>query len=344
MLRRMVVVLAAVFLVPTMLSGAAAGGGSTFDFEDYYVAGERAVGETAFWISGKDRHLLNRTFYAYLIPGQQGIDPPRIPAGAVPLGQVTLGGLARVSFTVPDVAPGGYSVEICDRPCRHSFVGDLIGGWFTVVGSEEEARLRPVIDRLKDRLDRTRWDAIHKARKNQKRFMELGRSSSTSRRASTRPARSSAPGWSHWSGAPRPSPAAGRSTAPGGPLPSWPSRPLRSSRRVGAGCLVPKPRPFPISRRLRSRRPPPEWTTSGGRSRPPSSRTTARRSGRTDHGRGWLTACPLKSSARRRAARSAGGTGTPRTPRAAGWFPRSTRPGPSRTAGGAGTGRPTGQG
>jgi hypothetical protein len=173
MLRRMVVVLAALFLVPTMLSGAAAGGGATFDFEDYYVAGDRAVGETVFWISGKDRHLLNRTFYAYLIPGRQWIDPPRIPAGAVPLGQVTLSGLARVSFTVPDVAPGGYSVGICDRPCRHSFVGDLMGGWITVVGSQEEARLLPVIDRLKNRLDRARWDAIHKARKSQKRFMEL---------------------------------------------------------------------------------------------------------------------------------------------------------------------------
>jgi hypothetical protein len=173
MLRRMVVVLAALFLVPTMLSGAAAGGGATFDFEDYYVAGDRAVGETVFWISGKDRHLLNRTFYAYLIPRRQWIDPPRIPAGAVPVGQVTLGGLARVSFTVPDVAPGGYSVGICDRPCRHSLVGDLMGGWITIVGSEEEARLLPVIDRLKNRLDRARWDAIQKARKNQKRFAEL---------------------------------------------------------------------------------------------------------------------------------------------------------------------------
>jgi hypothetical protein len=171
MLRRMAVALvAALFLVPTMLSGAAAGGGAVFDFDPtYFVPGDRAVGETVFWISGKDRHLLNRTFYAYLIPGQEWIEPPRIPDGAVPLGPVTLGGLARISFTVPNVAPGGYNVGICDRPCRHALVGDLVGGWITVVGSQEEARLLPIIDRLRVRLDRARWDAIQKARKNQRR-------------------------------------------------------------------------------------------------------------------------------------------------------------------------------
>jgi hypothetical protein len=170
MLRRTVVVLAAVTaLMATMLSGAAAGGGAVFEFNrDYYVAGDRAVGETVFWISEKDRHLLDRTFYAYLIPGQKWIEPPRIPDGAIPLGPVTLGGLARTSFTVPEVAPGAYSVGICDRPCRHSFVGDLMGGWITVVASEEEARLLPVIDRLEARLDRVRWNAIEKARKSQR--------------------------------------------------------------------------------------------------------------------------------------------------------------------------------
>jgi hypothetical protein len=170
MLRRMAVALAAILLAIVVPNAATAGGMSSFDFDrDYYVAGERAVGDTMFWISGKDRHLLDRTFYAYLVPGREWIEPPRIPAGAVPLGPVTLGGLARISFTVPDVAPGGYTVGICDRPCRHALVGDLVGGWITVVGSQEEARLLPVIDRLRSRLDRARWDAIQKARKSQRR-------------------------------------------------------------------------------------------------------------------------------------------------------------------------------
>ena len=175
MLRRTVVGLAAVTaLMSTTLSGAAAGGGAVFEFNrDYYVAGDRAVGETVFWIAGKDRHLLARTFYAYLIPGQKWIEPPRIPAGAIPLGPITLGGLARTSFTVPAVAPGAYSVGICDRPCRHSFVGDLMGGWINVVASEEEARLLPVIDRLRSRLDQMRWRAIERARKTQRRIVAL---------------------------------------------------------------------------------------------------------------------------------------------------------------------------
>jgi hypothetical protein len=175
MLQRTAFVLAAAVVAILLPIGAAAGGMSSFNFDrDYYVAGDRAVGQTVFWISKEDRHLLERTFYAYLIPQSRWIDPPRIPPDAVPLGPVTLGGLARISFTVPDVEPGGYTVGICDRPCRHSYVGDLGGGWITVVGSPEEARLLPVIDRLKTRLDRARWDAIQKARKSQRRDTALG--------------------------------------------------------------------------------------------------------------------------------------------------------------------------
>jgi MYXO-CTERM domain-containing protein len=174
MFRRTAVVLVAALaglLVPNV---AAAGGMAWFDFDrDYYVAGERAVGETTFWTARKDRHLLERTFYAYLIPGARSIDPPKIPSDAIPVGEVTLGGLARITFTVPDVAPGGYTVGICDRPCRHSYVGDLGGGWIDVVSTPEEARLLPVIDRLRARLERVRWDGIRKAQKSVRRDKAL---------------------------------------------------------------------------------------------------------------------------------------------------------------------------
>jgi hypothetical protein len=170
MLRRTAVVLAAGLVAMVVPKGAAAGGMSWFDFdEDYYMAGDTAVGQTGFWISREDRHLLDRTFYAYLIPESRWIEPPNIPSDAIPVGPVSLGGLARITFAVPDVVPGGYTVGICDQPCRHSYVGDLGGGWITVVGSAEEARLLPIIDRLKNRLDRAEWDAIRKARKNLRR-------------------------------------------------------------------------------------------------------------------------------------------------------------------------------
>lgn len=174
MLRRTALVLAAALATIAVPTTARAGGMASFEFDQaYYVAGDRAVGQTVFWISKKDRELLDRTFYAYLIPGRRWIDPPRIPEGAVPLGPITLGGLARVSFTVPEVAPGGYTVGICDRPCRHSYVGDLGGGWITVVGSPEEARLLPVIDRLQGRLDRIHWDARQKAQRSLRRATAL---------------------------------------------------------------------------------------------------------------------------------------------------------------------------
>jgi hypothetical protein len=158
MLRRTMTVLAMAIVAMVIPSGPAVGGGmSWFDFDrDYYVPGDHAVGETGFWTSEKDRHLLDRTWHAYLIPGHGWIEPPRIPDAAVPIGTVTLSGLARVSFIVPDVEPGGYTVGICDRPCRHSYVGDLGGGWISVVESRQEARLRGMIDRLERRLDGVR--------------------------------------------------------------------------------------------------------------------------------------------------------------------------------------------
>jgi hypothetical protein len=157
MLRRAAAALALSLAAVAFPSGTAAGGGAVFDFDrDYYVPGDRAEGQTVFSVSGKDRRLLRRTFYAYLIPGPRWIEPPDVPPGAVPIGTVSLTGLARVSFVVPNVAPGPYTVGMCDRPCRHAYVGDLMGGWITVVGSREEARLRGLMDRLERRLERLR--------------------------------------------------------------------------------------------------------------------------------------------------------------------------------------------
>jgi hypothetical protein len=157
MLRRTAVILVAALAAIVIPAGAAAGGGAVFNFNrDYYVPGDLAVGQTVFSTSKEHRHLLDRTFYAYLIPESRWIDPPRIPKGSVPIGTVSLDGLAQVSFRIPDVAPGHYTVGMCDRPCRHAYVGDLVGGWITVVGSREEARLRGLIDRLERRLDGVR--------------------------------------------------------------------------------------------------------------------------------------------------------------------------------------------
>jgi hypothetical protein len=174
MLRRTALMLAAILAATVVTGGAAAGGGAVFEFDrDYYVPGDRAVGETDFWVPRTDRHLLERAFYAYLIPRSGRIDPPSIPSDAVPLGPVALGGLARISFMVPEVRPGPYNVGICDRPCRHAYVGDLMGGWITVVGSREEARLRVVIDRLEGRLSEVHSDLARRLSGNQERTATL---------------------------------------------------------------------------------------------------------------------------------------------------------------------------
>jgi hypothetical protein len=174
MLRRTAVILVAGLAAIVIPAGAAAGGGAVFNFNrDYYVPGDMAVGQTVFSTSKEHRHLLDRTFYAYLIPESRWIDPPRIPKGSVPIGTVSLDGLAQVSFRIPDVAPGDYTVGMCDRPCRHAYVGDLVGGWITVVGSREEARLRGLIDRLGRRLDGVRGGLSKQGERADRRAQEL---------------------------------------------------------------------------------------------------------------------------------------------------------------------------
>jgi hypothetical protein len=56
--------------------------------------------------------------------------------------------VATVTFTVPDVAPGRYSIDYCNDPCTVTGLGDLIGGSFFVAQTEEEAGLMSRIERL----------------------------------------------------------------------------------------------------------------------------------------------------------------------------------------------------
>jgi hypothetical protein len=152
-------VVALVVLAGLLVPNSAAAGGGVFDFErDYVLVGEWVAAEADFWLPARDRAIIDNDFYAYLVPGGRFIEPPKVPAGAVLLGPVVVvpaenGGLASVGFRVPDVRPGGYTVSFCDRPCRHAFVGDLMGGWLSVVGSRTEARLRARIDRLQEWVD-----------------------------------------------------------------------------------------------------------------------------------------------------------------------------------------------
>lgn len=153
---RLAIILVAAVLVVSM-AGPAWAKGSYLYFDRLYVApGEQVVLETEFYtnVSGKTGSVEAGPYYAYLLPERRTIDPPRIPKVAVFLGPIQISPgdrdvvwSASVAFTMPQVNPGRYRVEICDDPCRHDTVGDLDGSTeFHVEATAEEARLKELLN------------------------------------------------------------------------------------------------------------------------------------------------------------------------------------------------------
>lgn len=134
----------------------AAGGGAVFDFDsEYYVPGDQVIGETSVGLGhGDSAELDEGPFFAWLY--RSGTDFDR--GTAVLLGPIAFErsghdvAVAQISFTVPDVRPGGYEIATCNDDCSVRWIGDLVGGWFTVVGTREEIPLRQLEDRLTDRI------------------------------------------------------------------------------------------------------------------------------------------------------------------------------------------------
>lgn len=152
-------------------AGPAAAGGSWLETEDqYYPPGSQATARGTFGPGAYEGRVSDGPYYAYLVPGFRWLDQPGpIPDYAIPLGPMTIRPatgnyccwVATVTFTVPDVAPGRYSIDYCNDPCTVTGLGDLIGGSFLVADTQEDAQLMARIDRLEAKvgaLARTRRD------------------------------------------------------------------------------------------------------------------------------------------------------------------------------------------
>lgn len=145
-----------------VLAGAAPAGakGASLRFDRrYLVVGETVTARATVLEQPSSPRLgtvADGPFVAYLLPADTWIDPPHVPPDAVPLGTVVIndigtpGGMAlvRLTFTVPDVPAGGYTIGFCNDPCRHSSVGDLFEGWVQVVATPLEARVAALADEL----------------------------------------------------------------------------------------------------------------------------------------------------------------------------------------------------
>jgi hypothetical protein len=177
----MIISIAAAIISMGLPTRGLANGGSFFDFDgSYKVPGESVTGETTFSTEVKEYGLIeDGPYFAYLVPGDQWISPPRIPDPSVALGPITIttlnGGLAaaRTTFTVPDVEPGLYNLSLCNSPCRQATLGDLVGGTFRIVATREDVLRNELLDLVDARLARVREGLRGKIRDVQKAQREL---------------------------------------------------------------------------------------------------------------------------------------------------------------------------
>jgi hypothetical protein len=111
----------------------AAAGGTWLEFEqDTYAAGETAVAMAQVF-QGAFGWVEDGPFQAYLAPADDFGCPTDHHLGELDVGAPSRGAVhVTLAFVVPDVAPGRYSVVICNRGSRTG-LGDLIGGEVTVV-------------------------------------------------------------------------------------------------------------------------------------------------------------------------------------------------------------------
>jgi hypothetical protein len=156
--RRWFAVIAVCIGAVLALATSAAGGGAVFDFDsDYYVPGDTVTGSTAVGFEGGTFADFEKggPFFGLLF--RSGRDFRR--ESATLLGPIAFDprgdgnvAIARISFTVPDVRPGLYEIATCNEDCSIRWIGDLVGGWFTVVATREEIPFRELEDRLTERI------------------------------------------------------------------------------------------------------------------------------------------------------------------------------------------------
>jgi hypothetical protein len=74
-------------------------------------------------------------YVVYLLPGSRYVGPESIPPTAIELGQPEIvrgrfTTVPRVTFTVPSVPTGEYTMSLCNVPCTVDGLGDIVGAGF----------------------------------------------------------------------------------------------------------------------------------------------------------------------------------------------------------------------
>jgi hypothetical protein len=179
--RVVVATLAALGPVTLIAEGTLANGGAFFDFDrTYYVPGEVVTAQTTFSTQvEKSGRIQDGPYYAFLLSSDRWIQAPRIPDDAIPIGNITTtspisgAATARITFTLPQIHPGPYTLTFCNLPCTHATLGDLVGGSLSVAASKEEALRSDISDRLDARLTQVRQNLAARIRDTEKAQRDL---------------------------------------------------------------------------------------------------------------------------------------------------------------------------
>jgi hypothetical protein len=148
--------------------GASAGGSWLIPPEKTYLVGDPAGARTTFGRGSLEGKVSDGPFTVYLVPEGRWLprDGGVTPGWAMPLGELRImrrpGLVASISFTVPDVPAGSYSLDYCNVPCTIDGVGDLSGaGSFAIGATVTEARLGAQVDGLESKIERLERRAKH---------------------------------------------------------------------------------------------------------------------------------------------------------------------------------------
>lgn len=127
--------------------------------ETYYVSGDTAHAEGYVWIPEKQRDILDRgPFYAYLIPPKSGYlsEGRPLPPGTIRVGTFHIEPFGKkeielsITFTIPSVATGTYTMQLCNAPCTVAGFREPQTGQLTIAATATEAQLLRERDRLND--------------------------------------------------------------------------------------------------------------------------------------------------------------------------------------------------
>jgi hypothetical protein len=164
---RAFVVVAVVMAIVGASSPASADGGAYFILDEtYYVAGDRAVATTYVAIpKSRISWLARGPFYAYVLDDGSSLRPGSPPpTTAARVGTFTVkhedGSYEfEAEFTVPTLAPGWHTLNLCNDPCTITGFREPLTGSFFVVQTPREAALMIENGKLRGQLAGARRDA-----------------------------------------------------------------------------------------------------------------------------------------------------------------------------------------